>query len=146
VAGAAASSSSEPTLLQGADKVSDSSAQKRASSGLTESKLANKASSQGARAKGTGKESRKAASSASFIVPSRTSLPESLSEEKVPSEIEKGLDERREPTLGEVRETRSQSPGSTAGSSVVETREKETEEVEPGMVIDWLLEKRSKNK
>jgi hypothetical protein len=69
-----------------------------------------------------------------------------LREEKVPSEIEKGLDERREPPLEEVRETRSQSPGSTAGSSVRETLEKETEEVESGMVIDWLLEKRSKKK
>jgi hypothetical protein len=144
VGGAATSPSSEPTLLQGADKVPDSSAQRRASSRSAETKPSNKASAQGTSAKGTGKESGKAESSASFAVPSRKSLPELLREEKVSPETKKSLDERREPPLKDARETRSQSPGSTAGSSVQETPGKETEEVEPGMVIDWLLEKRNK--
>ena len=143
VGGAATSPSSEPTLL-GADKVPDSSAQRRASSGLAETKPSNKASAQGTSAKGTGRESGKAESSASFAVPSRKILPELLREEKVSPETKKSLDERREPPLEDAGKTRSQSPGSTAGSSVQETPGKETEEVEPGMVIDWLLEKRNK--
>jgi type II secretory pathway predicted ATPase ExeA len=143
VGGAPTSPSSEPTL-PGADKVSDSSDQRRASSGLAETKPSNKTSTQGTRAKGTGRESGKAESSASFAVPTRKILSELLREEKVSPETKKSLDERREPPLKDTRETRSQSPGSTAGSSVQETPGKETEEVEPGMVIDWLLEKRNK--
>ena len=112
--------------------------------GLAKTKPSNKASAQGTSAKGTGRESGKAASSASSVVPPRKTLPELLREEKVSREIEKGLAERREPPLEDGRERRSQSPGPTAGSSVRETPGKETEEVEPGMVIDWLLEKREK--
>jgi hypothetical protein len=67
-----------------------------------------------------------------------------LREEKVLRETVKGLDERREPPLEDGQEGRTQSPGPTAGSSVRETPGKETEEVEPGMVIDWLLERREK--
>jgi hypothetical protein len=67
-----------------------------------------------------------------------------LREEKVSRETDKGLGERQAPPLGDGGESRSQSPSPTAGSSVPDTAEKETEEVEPGIVIDWLLEKREK--
>jgi len=137
--GAATSSPSEPTLLQGAAKVPDSSAQRKASSGLAETRPSKKATAQSTRG-----ESAKAASSASSVVPPRKTLTELLREEKLSREIEKGLAERREPPLEDRQETRSQGPGSTAGSSVRKTSEKETEEVEPGIVIDWLLEKREK--
>jgi hypothetical protein len=139
VGGATTSPSNKSTLLQGADKVPDSSAQRRASCGLAETKPSNKDSAQG-----TGRESAKAASPASSVAPSRKTLPELLREDKVSRETEKGLDERREAPLEDARETRSQSPGSAAGSSVQETLGKGTEEVEPGMVINWLLEKRQK--
>ena len=139
VGGAATSSSSEPTLLREVDNVSDSSVQRKASSGLAKTKPSNKASAQAAR-----RESGKAASSASSVVPTRKTLPELLRQEKPSLEIEKGLAERREPPLEEGGEGRSQSPVPGAGSSVRETPEKETQEVEPGIVIDWLLEKREK--
>jgi len=137
--GAATSSPSEPTLLQGAAKVPDSSAQRKASSGLAETRPSKKATAQSTRG-----ESAKAASSASSVVPPRKTLTELLREEKLSREIEKGLAERRKPPLEDRRETKSQSPGPTAASSVRETPGKETEEVEPGLVIDWLLEKREK--
>jgi len=77
-------------------------------------------------------------------VPTKKTLTELLREENLSREMEKGLAERREPPLGDGGESRSQSPAPTAGSSVRETVGKETEEVEPGIVIDWLLEKREK--
>ena len=137
--GAATSSPSEPTLLQGVTKVPDSSAQRKASSGLAETKPSKKATDQGTR-----KESGKAASSASSVMPPRKTLTELLREENLSREIDKGLAERREPPLENGQESRSQGPGPTAGSSVRETPGKETEEVEPGIVIDWLLEKRNR--
>jgi type II secretory pathway predicted ATPase ExeA len=139
VGGAATSSSSESPLLQGAAKVPDSSAQRKASGGLAETKPSNKIS-----APGTRRESSKAASSASSVVPQRKTIPELLREEKVSRDIKKGPDEGEKPPLEDGRETRSQSPGPTVGSSVQETPGKETEEVEPGLVIDWLLQKREK--
>jgi type II secretory pathway predicted ATPase ExeA len=134
VGGAATSSSSEPTLLREADNVPDSSVQRKASSGSAKAKPSVKPSAQAAR-----RESGKAASSAP-----RKTLTELLREEKPSLEIEKGLTERREPPLEDGGERRTQSPGPTTGSSVQETPGKETEEVEPGIVIDWLLEKREK--
>jgi len=144
VGGPATSPSNEPTLLQGEDKIPDLSAQRKASSGLTETKPSNKASAQGTSAKGTGRESRKAASSERPVVPPRKTLTELLREENLSREIEKGLAERREPPLENEQGRRGPSPGPTTGSSVRETPGKETEEVEPGMVIDWLLERREK--
>jgi len=43
-----------------------------------------------------------------------------------------------------LAKSRNQGPGLTTGSSVRETPEKETEEVDPGKAIDWLLEKRDR--
>jgi hypothetical protein len=40
----------------------------------------------------------------------------------------------------------SESPGFTTGRSVRESSSEDAEEVEPGKVIDWLLEKRSDKK
>jgi type II secretory pathway predicted ATPase ExeA len=139
VGGAATSSSSESPLLQGAAKVPDSSAQRKASSGLAETKPSNKTS-----VPGTRWESRKATSSASSVVPQRKTISDLLREEKASSAINEGPDGVRKSPLEDGRETRSQSPGPTAASSVQETPGKETEEVEPGLVIDWLLEKRQK--
>lgn len=139
VGGAATSSSSEPSLLQGADKVPDSSAQMKTASGLAETRPSRKASAQGARS-----ESGKAVGSRTSVVPPRKAFPQLLREEKTPREREKGFDERRESPLEDGRERRSQSPGPTTGSSVRETPEKETGEVESGRVIDWLLEKRDR--
>ena len=50
----------------------------------------------------------------------------------------------KEESTSEDERKMSQSPGPTTGSSVRETPEKETEEVEPGKAIDWLLEKRDR--
>jgi len=140
----ATSSQSKPALLQEGDEVQDSSAQKKASSGSAKAKPTKKATAQGTSAKGTRRESGKAASSASAVVPPSQTLTEFLREETLSREIEKGLVERREPPLEDRQQGKTQSPGPAAGSSVPETAEKETEEVEPGIVIDWLLEKREK--
>ena len=137
--GIATSFQSKPALLQEADKVPDSSAQRKASSGSEKTKPSDKSSPQAAR-----RESGKAASSASAVVPTKKALTELLREENLSREMEKGLAERRDPPLEDGGESRSQSPAPTAGSSVRETVGKETEEVEPGIVIDWLLEKREK--
>jgi hypothetical protein len=77
-------------------------------------------------------------------VPPGKPFAELLREENTPREREKDFDERRESPLEDRRERRSQSPGPTTRSSVRETPEKETEEVESGRVIDWLLEKRDR--
>jgi hypothetical protein len=137
--GAATSSPSEPTLLQGVTKVPGSSAERKASSGSAKAKPSRKASAQAAT-----RESGKAASPESSVVPPSQTLTEFLREENLSREIKKGLVERREPPLGDRQQGKTQSPGPTPGSSVRETSEKETEEVEPGIVIDWLLEKREK--
>lgn len=121
------SPSSKPNVLQEVDKVPDSSAQKKTSSGLAKTKLSDKARL----------ESGRTPSSAIPAEPPRKSIPDLLREETVLRETVKGLDERREP-IPEGEGVTSQSPGST------EALGKETEEVEPGLVIDWLLEKREK--
>jgi type II secretory pathway predicted ATPase ExeA len=131
--------SSAPSLLQGTDKVPEASAQLKASGGLAETKPSKKAS-----VLGTRRESRKAVGSGTSVVPPRKTFPELLREEKAPRAIEKGLDERRGPPLEDGRTRRSQSPGPTTGSSVRGPSEKEAEEAEPGMAIDWILEKREK--
>ena len=137
--GAATSPPSEPTLLQGVTKVPGSSAERKASSASAKAKPSRKASAQAAT-----RESGKAASPESSVVPPSQTLTEFLREENLSREIKKGLVERREPPLEDRQQGKTQSPGPTPGSSVRETSEKETEEVEPGIVIDWLLEKREK--
>jgi len=139
VSGAATSSSSRPTLLQEADKVPESSARRQASSGLVKAKPSKKASVQAAR-----EESGKDADSSSSVVPPRKTITELLREENPSGEIENGTAEKREPPLGDGQGRSGQSPGPTAGPSVRETPGQETQEVEPGIVIDWLLEKREK--
>ena len=134
VAGATASPSSEPALLQGGDKTPDPSAQRRASSGLAETRPSDKAR----------RENTKATSSARPVVPSRKAIPELFREEKAPRETEQIVDERRESPLVDGQGRRSQSPAPATGSSIEETSGTEAEEVEPGRVIDWLLEKREK--
>jgi hypothetical protein len=134
VAGATASPSSEPALLQGGDKTPDPSAQRTASSGLAETRPSDKAR----------RENTKATSSARPVVPSRKAIPELFREEKAPRETEQIVDERRESPLVDGQGRRSQSPAPATGSSIEETSGTEAEEVEPGRVIDWLLEKREK--
>ncbi len=139
VGGTVASSSNEPSLLQGTDRVSDSSAQGKTASRLPGTKPSSKASIEGPRTK-----SGKALGPLTSVVPSRKPFPELLREEKTSREREAGFDERRIPPLENGQERKAQNLISRTGPSVRDTPEKETEEVEPGRVIDWLLEKRGR--
>jgi general secretion pathway protein A len=131
--------SSEPSQLQGTDKRLDPSAQRKASIGSGQIKPPRGASAQGAKT-----ESQKAARSRiPGISPKQTSS-ETLLEKKAPPAKEEDDVERKGVSSEDSGEKRIQIPGPTAGSSVGETSEKETEEVESGRVIDWLLEKRER--
>jgi len=65
--------------------------------------------------------------------PARKAFADSLPETQALHEKEKGLAKRS-----------NQGPSFMTGSSVRDTPEKETEEVDPGKAIDWLLEKRDR--
>jgi len=128
----------KPSLLQGTDRFSGSSVQGKTSSRLPGTKPSSKASAEGPKTKG-GRASGPLAS----IVPPRKPFPELLREEETPREREAGFEERRIPPLENGQE-RTQSLISRTGPSVRDASEKETNEVEPGRVIDWLLEKRGR--
>jgi type II secretory pathway predicted ATPase ExeA len=131
----------ELPLSRGADMGSVPSAPQERVGGLEASRTSKRVSIQKEGTKIT-----KAPGSKIMLEPPKRALTDSLPKESSPNGEEKGFDDRGESFLDDRKGTRSQSPGFMTGGSVEEATNMRAEEVEPGKVIDWLLEKRSNKK
>jgi general secretion pathway protein A len=132
-----ASPSGELSPLRGINRVSEPSAEKGASLRLSGTTPSTKSSAEAPSKIGkTGGPARSAASSRETSPASR--------EEKTSQQKETAFDERSMPSVENMRERRTQSLTSRTGSSARDAFEKESEEVDPGRVINWLLENRDR--
>jgi type II secretory pathway predicted ATPase ExeA len=100
----------------------------------------------GASVQGLKTERQAPAGSRASARPAKQTFPTPLRDEMGPYEKETRIDDKGKAASEERGGRMGQTPGSTTGQSGQETTTKDGEEIDPGRVMEWLLERRSEKK